>query len=85
MVMAINMYLLVVSVFGNLVESTAAIAIIGVVTVLYISFIVYLVLEPAQEDGNWVYIKRTFLSWRSENGLEKDSEVTALVSRTSTS
>jgi natural resistance-associated macrophage protein len=85
LVMAINMYLLVVTVFGNIVESAAVMAILLVVTALYISFIVYLVLEPAQEDGNWVYIKRAFLSCSSGNRVEKDSEVTALVSSTSTS
>lgn len=85
LVMAINMYLLVVTVFGNIVESAAVMAILLVITALYISFIVYLVLEPAQEDGNWVYIKRVFLSCSSSDRVEKDSEVTALVSSTSTS
>lgn len=85
LVMAINMYLLVVTVFGNIVESAAVMAILLVVTAMYISFIVYLILEPAQEDGNWVYIKRAFLSCSSSARVEKDSEVTALVSSTSTS
>ena len=62
--MAINMYLLFVSIFGALVESTAVTVTLGVATIFYIAFIIYLVLEPAQEDGNWTYIKRTFLSSR---------------------
>ncbi|KAG0562571.1 hypothetical protein KC19_9G156500 [Ceratodon purpureus] len=61
LVMAINMYLLFVSIFGTLVESTAVTVILGVATVFYISFIIYLVLEPAQEDGNWAYIERRFI------------------------
>uniref|UniRef100_A0A7I4DLT1 Uncharacterized protein n=1 Tax=Physcomitrium patens TaxID=3218 RepID=A0A7I4DLT1_PHYPA len=44
-------------------------------TTFYIAFIVYLVLEPAQEDGNWVYIKRKFIT----RMLAKSRSVTSLV------
>lgn len=64
MVMAINMYLLFVSIFGTLVESAVVTVILGVATIFYVAFIIYLVLEPAQADGNWTYMKRMFLSSR---------------------
>lgn len=76
--MAINMYLLFVSIFGTLVESTAVTTTLGVTTIFYIAFIVYLVLEPAQEDGNWVYIKQRFLSSRLVFSLILSSSYVAL-------
>lgn len=82
LVMAINMYLLFVSIFGTLVESTAVTTTLGVTTIFYIAFIVYLVLEPAQEDGNWAYIKRRFLSSREQDSDTVKEEVTTLVSST---
>lgn len=66
LVLAINMYLLAVSVLSSIVESVVVISLLGVATVLYVAFVCYLVLEPAQEDGNWMYIKRMYLSHRSE-------------------
>ncbi|KAG0605944.1 hypothetical protein M758_9G100500 [Ceratodon purpureus] len=89
LVMAINMYLLFVSIFGTLVESTAVTVILGVATVFYISFIIYLVLEPAQEDGNWAYIERrfikpTFVKPRGDNDSVKE-EASTLVSSTESS
>ncbi|CAK9264505.1 unnamed protein product [Sphagnum jensenii] len=60
LVLAINMYLLGVSVFTSIVESVQVIAILGVLTVLYVAFICYLILEPAQADGNWACIKNFF-------------------------
>jgi len=89
LVMAINMYLLFVSIFGTLVESTAITVILGVATIFYISFIIYLVLEPAQEDGNWAYIERrfikpTFVKPREDNDSVKE-EASTLVSSTESS
>jgi hypothetical protein len=60
LVLVINMYLLGVSVFTSIVESVQVIAILGVLTVLYVAFICYLILEPAQADGNWACIKNFF-------------------------
>lgn len=60
------MYLLAVYVLSTIVESVVVISLLGVSTVLYVAFVCYLVLEPAQEDGNWMYIKRMYLLHRSE-------------------
>lgn len=65
LVMAINMYLLLVTVLSRIVDSAPVIILLLVIIFLYVSFVTYLVLEPAQEDGNWVHLKRAFLSLRS--------------------
>lgn len=65
LVISINMYLLLVTVLSRLANSTPIIVILTVIILFYVCFVIYLVLDPAQEDGNWVYFKRTFLSSRS--------------------
>lgn len=70
LVMAINMYLLLVTVLSRIVKSASVIILLLVIVLLYVSFVIYLVLEPAQEDGNWVHLKRAFLSSRSVTFLE---------------
>jgi fatty acid desaturase len=70
LVLAINMYLLGVSVFTSIVESVQVIAILGVLTVLYVAFICYLILEPAQADGNWSWIKNFFSRKERQQILE---------------
>ncbi|XP_024381410.1 metal transporter Nramp4 [Physcomitrium patens] len=67
LVISINMYLLLVTVLSRLANSTPIIVILTVIILFYVCFVIYLVLDPAQEDGNWVYFKRTFLSSRFEN------------------
>ncbi|CAM6015402.1 unnamed protein product [Sphagnum balticum] len=70
LVLVINMYLLGVSVFTSIVESVQVIAILGVLTVLYVAFICYLILEPAQADGNWAWIKNFFSRKERQQILE---------------
>lgn len=72
LVMAINMYLLLVTVLSRIVDSAPVIIILLVIILLYVSFVTYLVLEPAQEDGNWVHLKRAVLSSRVRSIFENN-------------
>ncbi len=60
LVLGINMYLLGVSVLSSLVHSVSAIIVLGISSAAYGAFICYLVLDPAQEDGNWSFLKNLF-------------------------
>jgi hypothetical protein len=70
LVLGINMYLLGVSVLSSLVHSVSAIIVLGISSAAYGAFICYLVLDPAQEDGNWSFLKNLFSRKEHQQLLE---------------